>query len=97
MDFAHGLGTGCHSNRRSQVGKGGEDVEIKGRDDWNWGYLGSYVETQCSGNFQDPMMVSLSRTCSNGDTVPGQASFYNQGSLLVMELRNKPVCKTYNP
>lgn len=45
VDFAHGLGTGWHSNRRSQVGKGGEDVEIKGRDDWNWGYLGSYVET----------------------------------------------------
>ena len=62
IDIEGGLGAGGNGNKKEQIGEGEVEEEGAGRDDWNRWALGGDVETQCSGNFLEPVRVTLAGT-----------------------------------
>lgn len=64
--FFSGLGVSKDWSGRGHLGREGMKGESMGTDSWNWGHLGSSMETSCSRNFLKSLRVTQVRTAKNG-------------------------------
>lgn len=50
-----------------ESGVGRMEEDSTERDNRNWGHLGDELETQCNGNSQESIRVTLAKTPRNGE------------------------------